>query len=147
VARKGFPSWRRRWWHTAPEAFPEASAPEVGSFNGTLDRAAALNYASSYPCIYDVVGRIPAGRVLTYGEVATLAGLPGQARLVGYALHALPEHTTVPWHRVINAQGRISLGRAVAGAELAQRCRLEGEGVEFGAHGRVSLTQFRWKPS
>lgn len=106
-----------------------------------------MNSASSYPRIYDVVGRIPAGRVLTYGEVATLAGLPGQARLVGYALHALPEHTMVPWHRVINAQGRISRGRAVAGAELAQRFRLEKEGVEFGAHGQVSLTQFRWKPS
>lgn len=102
---------------------------------------------SSYPRIYDVVSRIPAGRVLTYGDVAALAGLPGRARLVGYALHALPEHTTVPWHRVINAQGRISLGRAVAGAELAQRFRLEGEGVEFDAHGRVSLTRFRWTPA
>lgn len=101
---------------------------------------------SSYPRIYEVVTRIPAGRVLTYGDVAALAGLPGHARLVGYALHALPEHTTVPWHRVINAQGKISLGRSVPGGELVQRFRLEGEGVTFDANGRVSLKQYRWTP-
>ena len=59
----------------------------------------------SHNRIFEVVRRIPAGRVLTYGDVAALAGLPGHARLVGYALHALPPGTTVPWHRVINARG------------------------------------------
>lgn len=105
-----------------------------------------MNDESSYPGIYEVVNRIPAGRVLTYGDVAALAGMPGAARLVGYALHALPEHTTVPWHRVINARGGISVGRAVPGGELVQRFRLEEEGVEFDANGRVSLQRFRWIP-
>jgi methylated-DNA-protein-cysteine methyltransferase related protein len=96
--------------------------------------------------IHAAVRRIPAGRVSTYGDIAVLAGFPGQARLVGYALHALPDHTTVPWHRVINAGGGISVGRAHPGGELVQQRRLEDEGVEFDANGRVSLKRFRWVP-
>jgi methylated-DNA-protein-cysteine methyltransferase-like protein len=103
--------------------------------------------SSSHPRIHDVVRRIPAGRVLTYGEVAVLAGLPGQARLVGYALHALPRHTSVPWQRVINARGGISTGRAFPGGELVQRRLLEAEGVECDANGRVPLERFRWHPT
>ena len=99
---------------------------------------------SSYPAIYKVVRRIPEGRVAPYGEVAALAKLPGQARLVGYALHALPDHSPVPWHRVINHRGGISTGRAMPGGELVQRFLLEEEGVEFGANGRTSLRRFRW---
>ena len=63
----------------------------------------------TYARIYEVVRRIPEGRVATYGQVAALADLPGHARQVGYALHALPEGGNVPWHRVINARGAISL--------------------------------------
>lgn len=100
----------------------------------------------SHDRVHEVVRRIPAGRVLTYGEVAVLAELPGQARLVGYALHALPPHTSVPWHRVINARGGISTGRAFPGGELVQRRLLEEEGVEFAANGRVPLARFRWRP-
>ena len=96
--------------------------------------------------IYDVVRRIPVGRVLTYGDVAALAGMPRQARLVGYALHALPSHSAVPWQRVINARGMISMGRAYPGGELVQRSLLESEGVGFDANGRVSLARFRWHP-
>jgi len=96
----------------------------------------------SHNVIYETVRRIPPGRVLTYGDVAALAGLPGHARLVGYALHALPEGSTVPWHRVINARGGISTGRAMPGGELVQRFLLEGEGVEFDARGRTSLKRF-----
>jgi methylated-DNA-protein-cysteine methyltransferase related protein len=99
-----------------------------------------------YDRIYEVVRRIPFGRVSTYGRVAVLAGLPDQARLVGYALHALPEHTTVPWHRVINAGGGVSLGRAIPGGELVQRRRLESEGVRFDARDRVDLGEFGWMP-
>lgn len=100
----------------------------------------------SHPRIHDVVRRVPPGRVTTYGDVAVLAGLPGQARLVGYALHALPEHTTVPWHRVVNARGGISMGRAYPGGDLVQRRRLEAEGVEFDARGMLSLVRYRWVP-
>jgi len=53
--------------------------------------------------------------VATYGQIATLAGMPGHARQVGYAMHALPSHSTVPWHRVINARGEISRRRRGTG--------------------------------
>lgn len=101
---------------------------------------------SSYERIYDVVREIPAGRVATYGQVAALAGLPRHARLVGYALHALPEATTVPWHRVVNARGALSLERRAVGGGLAQRFRLEAEGVTFGVGGRIALGAFGWRP-
>lgn len=98
----------------------------------------------SHGRILEVVRRIPRGRVLTYGDVAALAGMPRHARLVGYALHALPAHTSVPWHRVVNHRGGISTGRAWPGGELAQRRLLEAEGVAFGANGRLALRQYRW---
>lgn len=96
--------------------------------------------------IFAVVRRIPRGRVLTYGDVAALAGMPEHARLVGYALHALPEHSAVPWHRVINHRGGISTGRAWPGGELVQRSLLEAEGLQFDANGRTSLKRYRWTP-
>lgn len=95
--------------------------------------------------IWIVVGRVPKGRVATYGQIAELAGLPRQPRLVGYALNALPSGSRVPWHRIINAQGRIS-PRAEPGSDRLQRALLEDEGVVFDATGRVSLARFRWKP-
>lgn len=100
--------------------------------------------SSSYTKIYAVVRRIPRGRVATYGQVAALAGLPDHARLVGYALHAVSEGATIPWHRVINAQGRISI-RGSASASVTQRLRLEQEGVRF-AGARVKLDVYGWKP-
>lgn len=103
------------------------------------------NNARSYDHIYAVVKRIPKGRVATYGQVAALAGLAGHARQVGYALNALPENQRVPWHRVINAKGEISL-RAVDGGQAEQQQRLEAEGIVFDPRGRVSLKQFQWKP-
>jgi len=99
---------------------------------------------SSYARIYAVVRRIPRGRVATYGQVATLAGLPGHARQVGYALHALPKATAVPWQRVVNAAGAISL-RPMSGG-ISQRMLLEKEGVRFDARDRVALLRFRWRP-
>jgi methylated-DNA-protein-cysteine methyltransferase related protein len=101
---------------------------------------------SAYGRIYAVVRRIPRGRVATYGQVAELAGLSGHARQVGYALHALPASIAVPWHRVLNAQGALSLRRE-PGAELTQRLLLEREGVRFDARGRVSLARVLWRPS
>ncbi|MDH4044603.1 MAG: MGMT family protein [Gemmatimonadota bacterium] len=92
--------------------------------------------------IYAAVRRIPAGRVATYGQIAALAGLRGQARLVGYALAALDIDTDVPWHRVVNARGAISLPAHDHGA-LMQRARLEAEGIEF-RDGRIPLAKWRW---
>jgi methylated-DNA-protein-cysteine methyltransferase related protein len=99
---------------------------------------------STYSRIYRTVRRIPRGRVATYGQIARLSGFPGHARLVGYALHHLRDETdrTVPWHRVINAQGRISLGE-FDGADL-QRQLLLAEGVVFDSHRRVDLDRFGW---
>jgi methylated-DNA-protein-cysteine methyltransferase related protein len=96
-----------------------------------------------YPTIFDAVRAIPAGKVATYGQVAVMAGIPGHARLVGYALHTLAEGTDVPWHRVINARGRISLHAQFGG--LLQRSLLEAEGVVFGPDESVSLVEFRFE--
>ncbi len=100
-----------------------------------------------YERIYAVIRRIPKGRVATYGQIADLAGFPGHARQVGYALYALREGTTVPWHRVVNARGRLSLGAVIPEGDVEQRIRLEIEGVEFDADGRIDLARFRWRGS
>jgi methylated-DNA-protein-cysteine methyltransferase-like protein len=84
--------------------------------------------------------------VATYGQVARLAGLAGHARLVGYALSALDEGTRIPWHRVVNARGQISLRSDDSPAAILQRLRLEREKVVFDAQGRIRLERFRWRP-
>ena len=99
-----------------------------------------------YQAIYKVVRRIPRGRVATYGQVASLAGIPSQARMVGYALNALSGDHPVPWQRVINARGEISR-RGDREWERFQRSLLREEGVCFSAAGRVDLQTFRWKPT
>lgn len=116
-----------------------AARPEP--YSSSLD----MTHVTSYQRIYAVVRRIPRGKVASYGQVAKLAGLPGRARQVGYAMFALPKGTTVPWQRVINAQGRVSR-RRIPGAELTQRVLLEREGVWFSASGRVDLNRSGWKP-
>ncbi len=103
------------------------------------------NPESNYDRIYRVVERIPKGRVATYGQVASLAGLYGQARLVGYALAATPDDLDLPWHRVINSRGQVSR-RADPGSDQLQRILLESEGVTFDSRGRVPLDEFLWSP-
>lgn len=99
---------------------------------------------STYRQIYAVVSRIPRGQVATYGQVARLAGLPGRARLVGYALSILDD-PSVPWQRVINAKGEVSPRSGGTGAEDVQRLRLEEEGVEFDSQGRVPFHRYLWR--
>ena len=99
-----------------------------------------------YDWIFSVVSRIPRGRVATYGQIADLAGISGQPRRVGYALSALPKNSGVPWHRVINAKGEISL-RSKSGPEALQRKLLKQEGVIFSRDGRISLDRFQWQPN
>ena len=98
-----------------------------------------------YPRIYAVVRRIPRGRLATYGQVARLAGLPGCARQVGYALHALDEDSDVPWQRVVNAHGRVS-PRSEPGMDTIQRKLLEAEGLVFDSRDRLDLARLRWRP-
>jgi len=101
---------------------------------------------SSYPRIYAVVTRIPRGRVATYGQVAAVAGMPHAPRVAGYALHALPQGSPVPWHRVVAAGGRLSLGKLDPSSAMTQRLRLEHEGVRFDGRGCVDLERHLWKP-
>jgi methylated-DNA-protein-cysteine methyltransferase-like protein len=93
--------------------------------------------------ILAVVDSIPRGRVASYGQVAREAGLPRQARLVGWILARLPAATTLPWHRVVNSAGRISLRPGAT----RQRRSLEREGVRFSRSGTLDLTRHRWSPS
>jgi methylated-DNA-protein-cysteine methyltransferase related protein len=95
--------------------------------------------------IWQVVALIPQGKVATYGDIARHAGLPGAARRVGAALRGLPTDTRIPWHRVINAQGRISLP-AKSNSSYLQRERLEAEGVLFSGTAKVDLRRYRWQP-
>lgn len=96
---------------------------------------------SRWKKFYRVVRKLPRGRVASYGQIAELAGLGGHARQVGYALHALPPNSGVPWHRVVNAKGEISPRSAGDSHEL-QRMLLEAEDVEFDERGRVERRYF-----
>lgn len=98
---------------------------------------------NSYAAIYAVVRQIPCGRVCSYGRVAVLAGYPGHARLVGYALHALRASGSdeVPWWRVVNRNGFISNAYEPA----LQRARLEAEGVQVDESDRVDLERSLWE--
>ncbi|MFP6731902.1 MAG: MGMT family protein [Alphaproteobacteria bacterium] len=101
--------------------------------------------SSEYESYYVIIRAIPPGRVMTYGDVAAYAGRPRQARRVGYALAAL-KGQVVPWWRVINAEGAISMRTPDGGSESMQRDMLEEEGVEFTLERRVDLDRFRHRP-
>lgn len=96
-----------------------------------------------YDQFYAVVRRVPRGKVATYGQIAVIAGFPRHARHVGHALRALPEGSRVPWHRIINASGRVS-ARSYPGPDDLQRQLLEDEGIQLSPSGRVNLDRYRW---
>ena len=98
--------------------------------------------AQKHVLIWDVVRKIPKGRVSTYGKIATLCGLLGHARLVGYALHNLPGGSKVPWHRVINSQGKISISNLDGYADN-QRKLLRKEGIVFNKD-TINLWKYGW---
>lgn len=91
--------------------------------------------------VYRFVRRIPRGAVISYGDIAARLGRPGAARVVGHAMRVCP--SDIPWHRVVNARGGISM-RARASGMVTQRIRLEQEGVSFRA-GRVVMARHRWR--
>lgn len=93
--------------------------------------------------ILDVILAVPRGRVVSYGQVAELAGLPGRARMVGRVLRELPDGSAVPWHRVLGAGGLLRIPHE--GYEDLQRSLLESEGVEFRGT-RVDMERFGWRP-
>jgi methylated-DNA-protein-cysteine methyltransferase related protein len=94
--------------------------------------------------IVRTVMRIPSGRVATYGQVALVAGVPRRHRLVGRILKGIVDDGSVPWHRVVDASGRISRRSVDGEVESVQRERLEEEGIEFDRAGRVVLSRYRW---
>ena len=111
--------------------------------NAPADVAATPNSPGYNERVFELVRRIPAGRVMTYGQLAEILGAGYTARTVGFAMHAAGE--TVPWHRVINAQGACSTGRIVL-PENKQQLLLEAEGIEFNARARCELNRHRWTP-
>jgi methylated-DNA-protein-cysteine methyltransferase-like protein len=92
--------------------------------------------------VYEIVRKIPLGRVMTYGQIAYILGEGYTPRTVGFVMHSADENKT-PWHRVINSQGRCSTGRLVLPSDKQQRL-LEREGVKFDASGRCDLETFIW---
>jgi methylated-DNA-protein-cysteine methyltransferase-like protein len=87
---------------------------------------------TTYDRIYEIVRQIPQGRVATYGQVAELSNLAGKARVVGYALYRVDMQTSdIPWQRVVNAKGEISLSPLRFGTDYLQRSLLENEGISF----------------
>lgn len=94
--------------------------------------------------VFEIVRRIPIGRVMTYGQIAEILGEGYTPRTVGFVMHAADEEMT-PWQRVINSQGACSTGRVILPPDKQQRM-LEAEGVEFDARGRCNLNRYRWTP-
>lgn len=105
-----------------------------------------MSASKALPIIYAVVASIPRGRVSTYGRVAELAGLPRRARLVGRALRELPPDSDVPWHRVLNAAGKISARGDALGQEDLQAHLLAREGVRPVGNA-VPLDRYLWQPA
>ncbi|NDG75161.1 MAG: methylated-DNA--[protein]-cysteine S-methyltransferase [Synechococcaceae bacterium WB8_1B_136] len=95
--------------------------------------------------VWRAVALIPEGRLATYGQIAEQIGAYGCARQVGWALRRLPLGTAVPWHRVVNAQGRISLSPSREGSDWMQRELLLAEGIPVDAVGRLPLALHRWQ--
>ncbi|WP_188723718.1 MGMT family protein [Franconibacter daqui] len=102
-----------------------------------------MDNLDSFPMrVYQIVAAIPEGCVTTYGEVARLAGSPRAARQVGGVLKRLPEGSQLPWHRVVNRHGAISL----TGPDLQrQRQALLSEGVQVSGSGQIDLARYRWR--
>ena len=99
---------------------------------------------SFFEKVYEVVKKIPKGRVATYGQIACLAGSPRSARQVGYALHVNPEPFVIPCHRVVNRFGSLAPAFAFGGVEV-QAALLRDEGVEVTDDGFVDLEKYIWK--
>ena len=93
--------------------------------------------------IIAVIAMVPKGKVASYGQVAKLAGYPGYARQVVWALHSSSKKHQLPWHRIINSQGKIGLTDE---HRNRQKLLLEKEGIEVDAYGKVDLNEFAWKP-
>ena len=95
--------------------------------------------------VYEQVARIPFGQLATYGQIAELMGEWGCARQVGWALRRLPLPSPLPWHRVVNAQGRLAMTLSRQGSDWMQRDLLLAEGIAVDLQGRLPLQSHRWR--
>jgi methylated-DNA-protein-cysteine methyltransferase-like protein len=103
---------------------------------------------TTYNRIYEIVRQIPQGFVATYGQVAELSKLAGKARVVGYALYRVDmKNSDIPWQRVVNAKGEISLSPLRFGTDYLQRSLLENEGISFNDAGKIDLRKYLWHPN
>ncbi|HEX8501631.1 MAG TPA: MGMT family protein [Pyrinomonadaceae bacterium] len=118
------------------------SKPEAPAAQGKAE-GADVNSPGYRERVFEIVRRIPAARVMTYGQLAEILGQGYTARTVGFVMHSADQ--SVPWQRVINAQGACSTGRVISPPDLQQRM-LESEGVVFDAKGRCDLSRYRWTP-
>ena len=126
------------------------SLQRSGSSDGLRPTRIDPGRRGSFRAIYAVVARIPRGRIATYGQVARMAGMPGAARTVGWAMAALPAGgrvggRTIPWHRVLNAQGGVSPRPSeTPGRPDGQAARLRREGLVPKKSGRFDLARYGW---
>ncbi|MGR3274787.1 MGMT family protein [Acaryochloris marina NIES-2412] len=100
-----------------------------------------------YQQIYQLVRKIPSGKVATYGQIAELLGKPRHARQIGYALYRVAPDSDIPWQRVVNAQGMISHTPQRQGSDDLQRILLEQEGIIFNSQDKLDLRCYRWQPN
>lgn len=101
-----------------------------------------MNETPFFIKVYDIVSKIPKGKVATYGQIALLAGSPYASRMVGYAMSRAPEH--LPCHRVVNREGRLAPGHVFGGQDL-QRSMLEQEGITFLPNGCIDIKKHLWR--
>ena len=97
-----------------------------------------------YQQVYQIVSRIPRGKVATYGQIAALAGRPFAARAVGTAMKRTPEYLNLPCHRVISQSGRLTASCAFGGPGRLRKL-LEEEGIGFRENGSVDMKHYRWR--
>ena len=143
VGQKAMANTRKRT--AAGARKPDATKPVTAGDTGPHGEGPPVDVDSPRyrERVYEIVRRIPAGRVMTYGQIAEILGEGYTPRTVGFVMHAADEQD--PWHRVINAQGACSTGRVLL-PHNKQQLMLEAEGVEFDARGRCDLGRYRWTP-
>jgi|ERR1051325_140281 methylated-DNA-protein-cysteine methyltransferase-like protein len=126
---------------TMDKTTKDSSNPRVSANEAERPQEGTEGYRER---VYEIVRRIPTGRVMTYGQIADILGEGYTARTVGFVMHSADEETT-PWQRVINSQGACSTGRVILPPDKQQRM-LEAEGIAFDARGRCDLKRYRWIP-
>ena len=109
-------------------------------------KAVAEPELNAFEEVYKVVRRIPRGRVATYGQVAKLLPRKWSPALVGWALHALPSESDVPWFRVLDSKGQLGTRKLPGESVHVQKDRLAEEGIDLDAEGRCDLARHQWKP-